>query len=807
MNGRVHYWIVCDAVAYIRAHGDELQKRALQTLELSYGEKKTVEEIPAGKSAIERLAGFESWHTDKFGDLSIRVPVLPWETKRNVTGLCGHMFTAFNHFINPHPDPTNPWSTADGYSYQASSMQGFDSFVVKGISDYLQGLVDEDHSPVLRRIRPSWTKGAPEWRDNFEREIVNTTFAPWTVLVRFYYTYFLKRQEEPLEVNGPNSHITGLQLLGPVFHAIADACSPQHVRPALGFGHQVWENYVQSRVYNHEIDVNPNLVHEIMSNPPFQAGLTIIDGPLKGRFDVESFVYSLSVKTAETLSRSTSTSWSELWQAGETFWRWYLTGERMYDDATYLYNQAVAGTVYSLVRAYHDLRNLDIVTSSNGLKDRSGLPRLSVVGDDGIAMPTKRMNEQDLPPEKARPIPFGHPEDILGFAASGASKIKDYLSEFTSLFPKTQPGHSQRKDIVDTLNRLEESLVSEYQFQSEKIGRSFCPLRSVEKIPLDSDISAHFGMGSFRLPSSSECGDPAFLSDYINQVEIHSEMAHRLELTQAIAALRFYETRRELPELRLERINKSIELLRGARDGVSSLAPVRLAVNALERAIKGDPTLKKSGSDFIERAISTVKEFIGSFSRIPAMAMATAVAVVLVLILIMPWGGKLPIMGLSGENWDESGYPVVAQPKDLTPKAPTQEIPGPKVAIILYFKGFSGPVGQDWINSLYANLNPDDKLREKYSFVSPREVEQAVKEGKVSTEKRDVTFETLKKALGVARVLVIDVVSAKEDIKVDSELLNLENGEIVGHKTLGTFNKDELPFEIDQALRLLSGPQ
>ncbi len=70
-----------------------------------------------------------------------------------------------------------------------------------------------------------------------------------------------------------------------------------------------------------------------------------------------------------------------------------------------------------------------------------------------------------------------------------------------------------------------------------------------------------------------------------------------------------------------------------------------------------------------------------------------------------------------------------------------------------------------------------------------------------------MTFETLKKALGVARVLVIDVVSAKDEIKVDSELLNLENGEIESHKTLGTFNKDELPFEIDQALRLLSGEQ
>ena len=174
-----------------------------------------------------------------------------------LTGLFGHTFTAFNHFINPYPDGAKQWSTGSGYSYNSSSMKGFDSFVVKGISVYLRGLVDEDNSLVLNRVRPAWTKGLSEWRDNFEHEIVNTTFAPWSVLVKFYYAYFLHDQNEPLEVRGPNSHLVGLQLLGPVFHAIADACSPQHVRPALGFGHQAWENYVQSRVYSREIDVNP----------------------------------------------------------------------------------------------------------------------------------------------------------------------------------------------------------------------------------------------------------------------------------------------------------------------------------------------------------------------------------------------------------------------------------------------------------------------------------------------------------------------------------------------------------------------
>ena len=124
MNGKVHYWIVCDAVAYIKNNGTPLQKRALQSFELAYGQRKSIEEIPASQSAMERLAGFESWHTDKFGDLSLRVPGLLWKTKRNLTGLFGHTFTAFNHFINPYPDVTKQWSTGSGYSYNSSSMQG-----------------------------------------------------------------------------------------------------------------------------------------------------------------------------------------------------------------------------------------------------------------------------------------------------------------------------------------------------------------------------------------------------------------------------------------------------------------------------------------------------------------------------------------------------------------------------------------------------------------------------------------------------------------------------------------------------------
>jgi hypothetical protein len=445
MNAKVHYWIVCDAVAYIKNWGTPLQKKALQSLELAYGQRISIEDIPSSESAIERLAGFESWHTDKFADLSLRLPGLLWRSKRNVTGLFGHTFTAFNHFINPHPDVDKQWSSGSGYSYDSSSRQGFDSFVVKGISRYLRGLVDKENSLVLDRVRPAWRHGVSEWHANFQRGFVNTSFVPWTVLAKFYYNHFLSDQNNPLEVRGPNSHLVGLQLLGPVFHAIADACSPHHVRPALGFGHQAWENYVQSRVYAREISLNPALISKIMETQYFSHELVIAAGEFKGRFDVESFIHQLSVVTAKIVGRSTSSTWRDLYEAGEKFWKWYLTGQQVEDDSTYLYHQAVAGTVHAIERACLDLESLGILTH-DCLNDDKKLPCLKCIQDDGIEMPHKSLGDEDAPAEETRPDPLRKASDMLGFDPSNDSNIQALINQFEALCVKS--GGNDCKDEI-----------------------------------------------------------------------------------------------------------------------------------------------------------------------------------------------------------------------------------------------------------------------------------------------------------------------------------------------------------------------
>ncbi|MDA8405812.1 MAG: hypothetical protein M0T73_02985 [Deltaproteobacteria bacterium] len=565
MNGKVHYWIVCDAVAYIKDYGTPLQKRALQSFELAYGQQKSIEEIPASQSAMERLAGFESWHTDKFGDLSLRIPGLLWKTKRNLTGVFGHRFTAFNHFINPDPDAGKQWSTGSGYSYNTSSMKGFDAFVVRGISVYLRGLVDTDNSLVLNRVRPAWTKGVSEWKDNFAQQIVNTAFVPWSVLVKFYYEYFLFDQNEPLEVKGPNSHLVALQLLGPVFHAIADACSPQHVRPALGFGHQAWENYVQSRVYTRQIDMNPSLISKIMTKGPFSPELAASEGRLKGRFDVESFVYQLSVNTADTVSRSTSSTWRELYKAGENFWKWYLTGQQIEDDAMYLYNQGVAGTVHAIMRAYHDLESLGILTH-DGLRGHAHLPCFKCIQDDGIDMPCKMLNDRDAPVEETRSDPLRKTVEILGFEPSAGSDVQKLIDEFEALFTKSGPLRRKGREFANLLEQMETSVVREYELRARQENSPFCPLRFVENIPVDSDVSAHFGVETFRLPSLKECKDSNLFSNYMDRLDEHSEVAHKLELTVSAASLTYFKTTCELHESRSRRIDSLIDTLHQERD-------------------------------------------------------------------------------------------------------------------------------------------------------------------------------------------------------------------------------------------------
>ncbi|MEI8182635.1 MAG: hypothetical protein WCG29_08015 [Desulfomonile sp.] len=800
MMSKSHFWVVCDAVSYIKKYGNEDQKTALQTLEIAYGQNKSVQDIPAQQSAVERLVGFESLHTDKFGDLSLTFQSLPGGGKSNITGLGFHMFTAFNHFINPYPDTDVSWPGASGYSYTTSSMKGFDSLVVKGISEHLRGLVDVENSLAIQRIESCWKEDADAWNKNFSQGLSQTKFAPWNVLARFYHSYLLCNHYEPLEVRGPNKDIVGLQLLGPLVHAAADACSVQHVRSTLGFGHTIWENYLKAKVYNRQINASASMVSRFLSEEPFDPSPVIPEGPLTGRFDAEQFICRLAARTADRLQASTGQSWRQLWSAGDKFWRNYLLGATVREDSQYLYNMAVAGTVNVIVKSYQDLVKHDVLSPGKGLLHPEKMPKLELVQSDIPELPMKK--SIDGPPsEDVMPVPFSHARDMLGFVPVGQNNLQQYLDQASALLSKIASEKLELGKIKRLFGHMEKELMEQYRRMEDKMGRGFCPLRAVEKLPLDSDISAHFGTGTFRMPSSEECDDPRLMEHYMDLSDAHAYKANKLQLTQLIAGFKFYRNRfagRADVVSRIDRATTSLEQLRecGMKDSAAEALNLVVPRSSLQASVVR-PARTSSVWETVTNSFSVFEEWLAPLFRVPVTALATAAAAVLLVVVMLPQGVPEPIVGLSGEKWEKPQLTLMS-PKSLATKpVPTQEAEKPRMALLLSFKDFQKPLAQEIIDSSYRAIRPTASMEREFDILSPDKIKEAVDKQEIRTGNLKELLDDVAKKFRASKALIFTVTSKGDRFEIESELKNLETGQ----STTLSAEKDVSGKDIHAALR------
>ncbi len=778
MMAKSHYWVVSDAVAYIKKFGSEADKSALQTFELAYGAKKPLAEIPPHQSAVERLVGFESLHTDKFGDLALSLRGIPGPTKRNVVGLGFHMFTAFNHFINPLPDADVPWPNSSGYAYETSSMRGIDSLVVKGISDHLLGIVDVENSLVLERLRTSWQAGEEAWDQNFNRSLSATKFAPWNVLARFYYEQLIEYHYEPLEVRGPNQFIVGAQLMGPVVHAAADACSVQHVRSTLGFGHVIWENYLKSKCYNRQINANVQTIREFFADPLFFQPPTIQEGPLTGCLDIGAFVNCLAIKTAERLQMSTRQDWQKLWRAGDDFWRRYLLGAAMREDAEYLYNMAVAATVKVLIRSYEDLVRRGILSPGSGLTYPKKLPRLDLVQDNYPALPEKKLID-GVPSEEVMPVPFSKAEDILGFHPKGPNELQQHLHDLNALMQA--PG-SNLMALKKLLGRIEDQLIQQYERMSCQEGESFCPLRALEKIPLESDLSAHFGAATFRMPSSEECDDPQLFEKYIRMSDAHAAKAYELQLTQIIAGLKFALRKFQGQPAVVERFNRvleNIEAVRGEAVGKWATSVAAYEVSSSARAASDRSPEKEAGAESVSgRIFKAVLDWLSPLTRVPVTALATVAAAVLLVVVLIPHGVEEPFIGVSSEKWEKPQITLMA-PKSVTKKPIKEaEVSKPRLAVLLYFKGFKKRPPQQEIDAWYRAAQPRGPAADRFDVVSPEKVSKAISGVKEAGAGIDQALEVLKERLNITRAIMVTITAKGDAFFVESAFKDLDAGKV-----------------------------
>ena len=793
-----HYWVVCDAVDFIRSHGDKSEKRVLQNFELTYGRRIDISELSPRESAIETLVGFEALHTDKYSDLALEFSELKFLGKNNITGLAFHQFTAMNHFVNPYPETLDFWPEADGYSFGASSRTGFDSIIVEGMSQYLGARVDIEHSPIFSRIRDYCAQDCNQWDSNFRGLISKTKFAPWTALSLFYYDRLINRHFEPLEVLGPNPQIVGIQLLGPVVHALSDACSVQHVRGTLGYGHAVWENYLKSMVANQKLTVDPELVRKCMSEPPLDNIPRVNNSSGKAIVNISELVLQLSIKTADRLKGSTRQTWDALWSAGDDFWKKYLNGPSLESDTRHLYHMAVAATVKVLKEAYQDLVLVSIINEDGGLRNPALMPDITTVQGDCLSFsPGKISSEETLSEQKSDCL--DDPAMLLGFNPDGRSNLSQNLTAFNRLFGSTTLEKLDTSKATELLEEIQKDLAHQYEAKWKVDGPKFCPLTSVSKIPLDSDLSAHWGIGTFRAPTLSELNEPGLFSEYVAMNDIHCYKAYKLQLTQLLAGLQFQK--KILPETSsdqqsvgelMDRIVRMREFDSYDQAKALGLEPCREFRRREHRRASAKSVLAAA-----ESKSESIWERIRNFFNIPMTALATAAAVALLLIMIYPRGGIEPLIGLSGETW-EPPKPKLMAPKIVRSKPPAAA--KSKAAVVVVFEKFRKTPDQQFIDSAYQALEPPIVVGGKYEFVSPAKIKQAIANGEIKSANVADFKKGLESNLKVSKLLIVTIRPNEARYDVEAEQFDL----VSGASTMKSSQIGVEASELNKALELIS---
>lgn len=799
---KVHFWIVCDAVEFIKNHGNQEQKRALQTLQTAYGDSSPVESIPRGETAVENLVGFEAWQTDKFGDMRIKLMALPGDRNKRISGLGWNHFTAFNHFINLNGQETAPWDDVGGYSYSSSSKAGCDSFVIEGVFRCLKGIVDVGSSPVFERIRPFWRSGEDKWRENFECSLSKTHFAPWTVLAQSYYSHLLLNHYDPLEVRGANQHIVGIQLLGPIVHAIADVCSPQHVRSTLAFGHVVWENYVKSRVYDCRLKARPALVAQFLAEAPFANWLTVSDGPMRGAFDVGLFIHRLSLRTAGRLMESAAKPWQDLWSTEGEFWKTYLRSSNMPDDAAFLYSLAVAGTAHAIERSCSDLVERGLINPQRGLEEPTRMPVLQRAQDELPGFPTKRSSQMDPNPEDIMPAPYSNVADILGFEPIGHTDLPSLLRRARQAMANSCESQALEPNATRLLEEVQHSVTEQF-FRKAETDPDFCPLRAVESIPILSDLSAHFGTATFRMPSAEECETPELFGKYIEMSDAHMFVASKLQITQAVAGLEFHRSRLLAGSSSAATLDSVVSELLRMRDGdrsslcEESSASLRQPTHMTEPA----PWQTQRREDrraglwsVASQAWDAIRDWIDSS---PKMLLATVAAAAIMFFIVIPRGSEPErlILGLSSQPWTQHGLTLMS-PQRLRSKGVWRgakpKINKLKLAIIVYQKSKHDTVNQKMIESAYTALRPAGPIAKQYDALAPADFKAAVVNGGVSGQSEKETLKQLHDRLGISRALVVTIGQEQGGMAISAKLEDLDSGATLGEKEIGNVAEDRL---------------
>ncbi len=466
-----------------------------------------------------------------------------------------------------------------------------------GKVDYKDAEVDNDHSPVLERCRPWWVGGTEcgTWQRNWEVELRFSRFAPVSVLAKYYYIQLLRNYFTYVDVNGERyDKIRGLYLLGPVCHAVADACVPQHAIPAMGYKHQEWENLVETWAGGYELE-DFNQVRSLLDNHMRRVIYT--DGEFKNTLAIDFLVYSLcGLKTLQKLFELNNTSLDRMKQGPsdnvltnflnnmKNFWNQYITTtnlNKVKADAKFSYNLALAATVRVITEAYYDVL-------------RGGVP---LKGVSSYKLSGRVAERRSIDIHRIAALRYVSARSLLGFKPMGQT-VEKYLLKTKENLTRWNKRQMSDKEIALGLAELEKELFNE--FKKAKAGglknfehpdtlefpQQIAELRQAFGLPdVSKNIEIHslFGLATFRPPTQNECKDGQKFEEYLKESEANALNGKLIAVTRCIALHKFLQEETS-SGVRRRKIAQVIQKLEKLREFI-----VRSKKTPFDRELKREP--------------------------------------------------------------------------------------------------------------------------------------------------------------------------------------------------------------------------
>jgi len=198
---------------------------------------------------------------------------------------------------------------------------------------------------------------------------------------------------------------------------------------------------------------------------------------------------------------------------------------------------------------------------------------------------------------------------------------------------------------------------------------------------------------------------------------------------------------------------------------VEDAMPAQLLAGVMERLPASVPAEAKTLiSEFFER--------LASLFRSPAMGLAAVAVAATLAVMLYPRDAIRPVMGLSSVNWAETG--------GFVPKSDLFGPRKPRVAMILFFKGFEPPIPQDKIDGLYKALKPSVEMKERYEFLTPAAVKKAISDRNISSDEESTVALDLAGALEASRILVFTVTAAEDRYGIEGAAIDGKTGKTIG---------------------------